>query len=169
MLGLGLVSLGIAVYLGRSVARGELQLQQAALPWKVDRSLLGSERQTLDSNIDRVVVTAVDALHDPCLGLGRLRPTQGGARALKPAVRKGPLGVLLVRSRVSVHLTVLAHGAGGRFKRSATPAMVWTAWETIRSSTNWVAAGQELDDNLAAGIAAKLGNPTLSPSPNSAG
>ncbi len=158
----GLLFLGAAVYLGRSVVQDERRLRQAGLPWKVDRSLLGSERRTLDFDVsrERVVTAAVDVLWDPSLGLDQIRPTRSGARALMPGDREGPLGLLLVRYPLTVNLTVHAHGAGSRLRLSITPAMVWTAWLTIQSSTNWVAAGQELADYLAARIGSKLGQPT---------
>jgi hypothetical protein len=156
----GLLFLGTAAYLGRSVALGERRLRQAGLPWKVDRNLLGSERRTLDFSIsrERVVTAAVDVLYDPRLGLDRIRSTRNGARALLPAERTGPLGLLVIRFPLTVNLTVHPRGESSRLKLSVTPAMVWTAWGTIRSSTNWVGAGQELADYLAAGIDRKVGD-----------
>ena len=107
------------------------------------------------------MTAAIDALYDTRLGLTLIRPTRSGARALLPADLDGPLGLILLRLPLTVSLTVHARGAGNRLKLSITPAYVWTAWITIRSSTNWVAAGQELADYLAASIASKLGNRTL--------
>jgi hypothetical protein len=159
MLPPGVVFLGIAIYLGWSVAQGERQLRQAGLPWKVDRSLLGSERRTLVFLISRalVVTAAISTLHDPRLGLELIRPTHRGARARLPAGLEGPGNLLISRLPLSVDVTVHSQGTGSRVRVVVTPAMVWGAWLTIRSSTNWVADGQWLADEIASGIASKVG------------
>jgi hypothetical protein len=154
----GIVFLAIAGRLISVVGQGERRLREAGLRWKVDRSLVGSERRTLELQApwELVRAAALETLGDDRFGLEDIRQTRRGARALWPGERGGPLDLLLTRWPLEVRAETRSRGAATRLRVSVQLVQVWVSWPTLSASVQWVADAQQLADGVADGISARV-------------
>jgi hypothetical protein len=162
---LGLVPLGLAApfggyaaYLFRVVARGEERLQGMGTPWTANRSLLGTTRRSIVTDVppDEALSMARNLLTEPRWGLIHVgKSLLGGLHAVRPA-ETGPV----VMDVVPLAVGIRARRREGRtvLTLSVVPSSVYgwpplTGWFVWSGGFTWIGVAQALVDDLASTLA----------------
>jgi len=149
---------GYSVYLSSTIRQGEGRLRQAGLPWKVDRSILGTARRTLTFGQPEYICVgqAYKALQEPSLGLAEVEFVRHGAEGVRPAASTGPLGMFLTRLPLGV--TVRARGArtGTELRISVRLVTLWWFRPIFQVDYSWVKDAEILIDQVAAVISKRF-------------
>jgi hypothetical protein len=161
---LGLVTLGLAAlfgsyaaYLFRAVARGEERLRRMGTAWQANRSLLGTIRRAVVTDVppEESLSVARNLLLERRWGLSHVgRSLLGGLRAVRPA-ETGPVVVDVVplavgiRARRRAGRTVLTISVVPSSVYGWPPLSGWFGWSGMYT---WIGVAQTLVDELAAAL-----------------
>ena len=154
-LAIGVLLIGGALVLFRSVERAEQPLLRLGPQWRVDRSLSGAAHRTvvLEVAASEAGYYALEALRDPALELTEIELTRDGARALWLANRDA--GLWSSRG-YNMEARIRFRDGGGRTIAHVVvrPVITWITYGLSSGFSAWVAESEALADALAARLAA---------------
>ncbi|HTP54867.1 MAG TPA: hypothetical protein VML94_07945 [Thermoplasmata archaeon] len=169
VIGISAIFAASGAYLLNTVSRGEARLRERGVPWRAERSLLGKTTRSLVTHVppESALAAALDVLAQPSLGLIRVgNDPFGGVHAIRPA-ETGPIWISVVplairvrarrrQDQTEISISIVQSSLYG------WPALSgWVGWS---SAYTWIEVAQDLADEIANSLAARLNGRVQAPS-----